>query len=242
MKLNIARLSPIKAFNLGQARLRVTDPCYEPDTWCAGEIVDAAVGDWHTRVGYTMDESDIKGFDWKKEHHIKHIAELKAEKPEMAEAYDFWLKDQLELIDERKADYAGRVAFIHVWHSELYPQEEADVDPAKNFADYELTDIDVGVDSGQAGFFDAVDYAQVYSDKGAQEFFYDSICRQTVAPDYFGGTAFGAASISGWGDGGYDCYVRRQGGLVVAAVIIFLEEGEPEDESDEVEPEANSQG
>lgn len=97
-------------------------------------------------------------------------------------------------------------------------------------------DIEVGVDSGQAGFFDSFMYPRgdtgEYDDKDS---FYGKVCKMTVTKEgksTAGVLSFGAVSSSGYGDGGYDLYTVTQNGKVVAAKIVFIgdEEYDEEDE------------
>jgi len=103
----------------------------------------------------------------------------------------------------------------------------------------EKTDIDVGVDSGQAGLFEKIrfpdDKAQLDSNEGT---WYSSVCEITgnetgtgagIAP---GG--FGVVSQTFWGDGGYPCFVRKdESGQVVAVVLVF--DGSMNKDDDEAE-------
>lgn len=81
----------------------------------------------------------------------------------------------------------------------------------------------VGVDSGQAGFFDG-DVAIGSGQYGETGTFYDDCCQITVNnPDQagiVGGT--GVVSSSGCGDGSYICDVITRDNKVVAAKITFL--------------------
>lgn len=91
----------------------------------------------------------------------------------------------------------------------------------------------VGVDSGQAGIFDANYYTQNHSckpnkyGKCINEEWYRRICDITL--DHENGCAgeidnLGAVSSSGWGDGSYPAYLGELYGEVVAAKIVFIEE------------------
>lgn len=89
-------------FEIQSTQMRVTDPCYDKDTWCAGVLDNVLPGTW--------------------------VAEK-------------------EVSDE--GSWGMRIARLRVYH-ENYPY----TDPR------ELTPIDVGVDSGQAGFFDESQYPE----------------------------------------------------------------------------------
>lgn len=88
----------------------------------------------------------------------------------------------------------------------------------------------VGVDSGQAGFFDS----EVY--RGSQDkVFYKMVCHLTSRPLGAGVYQSGAVSSSGWGDGGYDLHIAKKDGKLIAARIVFISEDELalNDEDDE---------
>ena len=106
-----------------------------------------------------------------------------------------------------------------------------------NYNEYDWVrnrDIEVGVDSGQAGFFNSFLYPRgdtgEYDDKDS---FYGKVCKLTVDKNGHGTAgvlAFGAVASSGYGDGGYDLYTVTKNDKVVAAKIVFIGEEEYEDE------------
>ena len=66
----------------------------------------------------------------------------------------------------------------------------------------EQCDFEVGVDSGQAGLFDPAHY------NSESEAWYDNISHLTLHTEVSAGTTdYGCVSSSGFGDGGYRCYV-----------------------------------
>lgn len=142
---------------------------------------------------------------------------------------------QLAEHQERKTSYTGRVAYIAV----RLDGTEVDMAKLDSLEGFEALDIDVGVDSGQAGFFDEARYPEGGSDDHA---FYDTICNGTLGDESFANVEFGVASSSGWGDGGYTCYAKKDdAGRTVAMVIVFLtEDGEEEDDQDEAEEAATA--
>jgi len=122
-------------------------------------------------------------------------------------------------------DWGGRVAKLMVRH-----QEHDDLSEPQ-----ELCGFEVGVDSGQAGFFDFHIYPQgdETGDYGDLSTFYGRACYATLGDDrnehsQCGGVVdgHGVATRSGFGDGGYDCYARRDNGEVVAAMIVFIADEE----------------
>lgn len=83
----------------------------------------------------------------------------------------------------------------------------------------------VGVDSGQAGFFDADYYAENHTDDDYNnpESWYRRVCNLTLNEPCCGNIdRKGAVSESGWGDGSYICSFRRNSdGYIVEAKIDF---------------------
>src|SRR5262245_18830000 len=99
---------------------------------------------------------------------------------------------------------------------------------------------DIGVDSGQAGFFDWQHFhspAVVPRDhpwKGPtldpKDLWYSLCCDVTLYGPNAGVIPFGAVSSSGWGDGGYRAYALRDAtGMVIGLRLVFisLDEYEP---------------
>lgn len=158
-------------FEVTSGRLRVTDPCYNKDTWCAG-VLDVLNGTW----GAFVETSDEGG-------------------------------------------WGVRVASINIFNKEYEHKAHS----------WSLTNIDVGVDSGQAGFFDDAKYPE---DPHQDDAFYDSVCDLTLGPNSGGVLPFGAVSSSGYGDGGYSCYVSYVNGEIVAAKIVFIGDESEEEEDD----------
>lgn len=102
-----------------------------------------------------------------------------------------------------------------------------------------VADFEVGVDSGQAGFFNEELYPRGEpGEYGDMQTFYGRACAQThdeENPHQRAGTIKeGVISSSGWGDGGYACtYVKDKDGQIVAARIDFITDEEDEDENED---------
>jgi hypothetical protein len=168
-------------FEITSGIMRVTDPCYDKETWCSGTL-DARNGTW--------------------------------------EAY-------VEVSDE--GQWGKRAATLIVFHEETQ----------HSGGGWEKSKINVGVDSGQAGFFDNALYPDTErtGEYGDVNTFYGKVCTLTHDEkdrSVVGGVLpFGAVSSSGFGDGGYDCYVRRdEMGQVVAAKIVFITDEEEIDDEE----------
>lgn len=114
---------------------------------------------------------------------------------------------------------------------------------------------DFGVDSGQAGVFDAASYrsdayaAGITRPKLQQPFFlpgefgdgdawYETICHFTLEGDGWGAYDAGVVSSSGWGDGMYPVYgAENEDGKIVALQLVFIDQSAEDDDDweDELE-------
>lgn len=157
-------------------KLRITDPCYEPDTWCAG-LIDVKPGQYdcyqykHNHVWEPFHEGDKYSND-------------------------------------------TRVGAIEIRH------KSADK-PVFN----QRLNLAIGVDSGQAGFFDQAYYDEMKTSD--EETWYDRVCSVTYDPKDHrqAGTIDnkGFASSSGYGDGGYDCFISKNAeGEVDALLLVYI--------------------
>lgn len=250
MKLvKIDSLSPVGSFEIKSGALRVTDPCYDGTTWCAGTLDNVPNGKWFARVGYHLDEDDLDSYK-------RRIADLEAQLELAAERAT--IKDKsadaaiiaqmmLQSYERELAEfkrgyerYTGRVAFLHIWH------ESSHVEGHDSFATMDVAPLEVGVDSGQAGFFDLDSFlatCMTRHDRDTPEHaVYERRCRLTCDYDNgrgdevhprWGVDGDGVVSSSGWGDGSYSCLTRRDSsGKLLSAVIVYLQEYDEEDEED----------
>ena len=173
------------SFEVISGKLAVSDPCYDTDVWCRGELENCKTGTWAA--------SALE----------KHMG--------------MWRHRICKLIAVHE-DYVNSASV----HMERAPFE-------------------VGVDSGQAGIFDAAHYRDpsVIPDDGHKHLFegeeaepwYVYCCDITLRDQSAGVLPFGCVSSSGFGDGGYDCFFwRNSEGQIVRVEIEYLPEDEEEDE------------
>jgi len=122
-----------------------------------------------------------------------------------------------------EGELGKRVAELEVLHSTVKDP------PALGF--WENTGIEVGVDSGQAGFWDDAKFGGggegKYDDPTS---FYGQACHKTLHEGHAGIMDGGVVSSSGFGDGGYACYILKDGDDIVGAKIVFITEGDEEEE------------
>ncbi len=215
-------------FHLTSNQLRVTDPCYTKGTWCAGVLENILPGSW--------------------------------------------IAEKVVATNKETGGWGDRIAELCIWHGDYIGNVDA----------HELTEIHVGVDSGQAGFFDESQYPEGETGEYMDlDTFYGKVCEGTKGeyritveqmydeetvqymiesyakdgktlpetsiehmrtatrtrsePDYLGiaNVGFGVATHSGYGDGGYNCYVgRNDKGEIVAARIVFISDEDEENDED----------
>jgi len=128
-------------------------------------------------------------------------------------------------------DNEGYIAQLIAYHSDI-----------KDFSEYEgkkrwkKQPFDIGVDSGQAGFFQEDKFRndktslnllnyfnndeEVEKEEGAR--WYGVCCNLTLSPQMAGVLEGGVVSSSGYGDGGYTLYTLEENKQVVAMKIKFL--------------------
>jgi hypothetical protein len=249
MKPLVDSFSDPQSFEVASGALRVTDPCYDVEVWCSGQLDNVKNGTWHAKVGYYKDPFDeqqtrryFEGERGRVQEEMKHLEEMLGKHKTLNEEDR---ANVAELRNERLArldaklqaslDHPGRVSVIGIVH------ESVSFSDLERFNWQWVQGLDVGVDSGQAGFFDLAQYTDAVSDKSNRgedgckfDAFYSGVCDLTLADPSWGVVPFGAVSSSGYGDGGYNCYVLRKPtsdpavSELVGAYIVFISEEEAE--------------
>lgn len=109
---------------------------------------------------------------------------------------------------------------------------------------------DIGVDSGQAGIFDAASYRDdaavvrmvlphsefvLPGDKQPGDEWYTAMCKYTLnTEENWGAYERGVVSCSGYGDGIYPLFAaENEEGKIVAMQVIFIDQDEEEDEEED---------
>jgi len=159
---------------------------------------------------------------------------------------DVWCRGELENVKKGmwnaevwKCD-AGRcgkrVALLTATHAAFRENAKGDIMETANF--------EVGVDSGQAGIFDAAhyrddsvlgDYTKPHYDfEESGDKWYEFCCDKTLAKAQAGVIPYGVVSCSGFGDGDYVCtYCVDSNGETVKVTITFITEDVDEGEDDD---------
>lgn len=117
-------------------------------------------------------------------------------------------------VEKGQTDWGNRCWSVYVVHSD-YPQ-------TNHFT--QRVEFEVGVDSGQAGFFDNAKY-HGGEDRYGEDGWYDICCKATL-DSKLGANVIdgGVVSSSGFGDGSYHCHVAKIGNQIIGAKITFISE------------------
>jgi len=179
MKKYKEMFQPIGVFEI-KSRLRVSDPCYDPNVWCSGTLF-AKKGNW------------------------------------IAAAMKF---------DNRRTNgWGDRIAILAAKHESCpIPIDATTINnTAANLkaGDWYETGFEVGVDSGQAGFYD--NDAFIARDGGRNRDWYNEVCDMTILNN-MGVLEDCVVVSSGYGDGGYPCYYHAdKKGQADYVYVIFID-------------------
>lgn len=97
----------------------------------------------------------------------------------------------------------------------------------KESLNWEITEADIGVDSGQCGIYDyeAVKDIIGTGEPDEKDTFYGQACQCTDAIEQYKElNGYGVVSRSGIGDGNYDLYIAKQGDQVVGIKVVYIVE------------------
>ncbi len=229
-------------FEVKSGALRVTDPCYDLTTWCSGTLQNVKNGKWFVSVDYykehaiwDISEADIHArYNKEIETYNRLISASKEQDSQDTPDVVKGLKKEIsvELIEslcefsaaqrdrdlEHLRNHKGRVSKIKITHEDHLKDSDSI---------FELANIDVGVDSGQCGFFDLDFFTEIQS-KSEEEVreIYLQWCDLTDTDQYAVLENF-AFSRSGFGDGSYECFFRKNSeGQTVEAYIKFIDTNE----------------
>ena len=191
LEAGVEKTLELGTFQVVSGKLAVSDPCYEVDVWCRGELENVKNGTWRASA-----------------------------------------------IEQNAGRWGKRISRLIAVHEEHLDETE----DATYTGFPELAPFEVGVDSGQAGIFDAAHYrdASILPEgdhkhlfEGAEaEPWYDYCCDITLSDLSAGVLPYGCVSSSGYGDGGYDCFFwKDDDGKVIRVEIEFIaDENDADDE------------
>lgn len=222
-------------FHLTSGQLRVTDPCYTKGTWCAGLLDNVLPGKWIAEK-VVMDDSQTGLGDriaqlqiWHEEYIMQVTADELTEIHVDVDSGQAGFFDESQYPEGETGEYmdlntfygkvcAGAAGEVRTWHEPMFDEEGI-----KYFEEVYTKK----VNDKDSPFTEEQARAILESIKNA--------VRTRSEPDYLGiaNVGFGVATHSGFGDGGYNCYVgRNENGDIVAARIVFISDDKEEDEDD----------
>ena len=178
-------MNDLGSFEVVSGKLAVSDPCYDIDVWCRGELENCKRGTWMASV-----------------------------------------------VEKRMGSWGHRICKLIAVHEDFIHAP---------FSQREVAGFEVGVDSGQAGIFDASHYrdGSIVPNDGHKHLFegeeadpwYDYCCDITLSDQSAGVLPYGCVSSSGFGDGGYDCFIwRNSEGQIVRVEIEYIAEDEEDED------------
>jgi len=260
MSIRFGKLTNKYSF-LVDGKMRVTDPCYTPGTWCSYVLDNVQPGLWQCQGGLFIDEHDELRSKNQISRINKTIEKLKESfldnQDRIDVAHNEWLVRDYERERARWEGESFRVgvlwAGIGVTRGEEFFRpllviseldEEEDTDTVKPYHHQGLVKVEkahIGVDSGQAGFFDDNVYVNRYfnfvnpgkpvdkMDEAMYDIIGDGTCNDDgldpvgVAKYSDQAEAFGIASLTGYGDGGYDLFVGESPtGQINEVMLLFV--------------------
>lgn len=135
--------------------------------------------------------------------------------------HNVWCQTSIDVMPGTYSAYLntsrkGGIMELIITHSTAYPKG------CSEFTERVGEEGVVGVDSGQAGFFDDSKYPDFDREDKRRKEFYARCCKLTLSRPGAGIIPEGVVSGTYHGDGGYNCYVSRNtDGVIVAARIDF---------------------
>lgn len=232
------QIEKIGEINLG-ARVRVSDPCYGMDVWCAGTLENVHPGRYKCRIVLCEDDPEHKtGFFSRVKsmsiHHVDYDVPPQEYMPfdvgvdsGQAGFYDadYFAKFHAEEVhlNEEWYDRICEVTIKQV-HNPAYIDRESYLREAMGTRYHSDEELSIAV---AAGTMTAAQAESCIKERLNLSYSYvdtPMIHRQFFGIGYAGildGLCF--VSSTGYGDGGYDCYVgRNASGQIVSAEIIFI--------------------
>ena len=146
-----------------------------------------------------------------------------------------WEAAILVLDNEATGGWGDRVAVLAAKHEDSpIPLEVVTINVISDYMtlsildDWKIAGFEVGVDSGQAGFYDNNNF--IARNGGADKEWYDRMCKITLSRANAGVFSDGVVTSSGYGDGGYSCVFHTDvDGKVDFAYLVFI--GDEDEES-----------
>ncbi len=211
----------MEIFEISSGKIRVTDPCYVKDTWCAGVLDNCLNGEWEGYIN-VVDNTD----SWGKDRLVTEIMIVHKDYTIISEE---WTKSDIHVgVDSGQAGF---------FDDEKYPEDPRDDEVEENFY-YEIFRQEKGPEKVEIYYRDPeeidrfinivkevsktpispeeeAEMRKMQAEEALHRYYYEY--------DQIANVGFGVCSISGYGDGGYNCYYQENSdGKKIAAKIVFV--------------------
>lgn len=209
-----------KVIKLG-GKVIVSDPCYEPDTWCQGVLENVLEGNWIPEVKYGTDPMD----ESKERPHmliVHHEDFLDVEPTELCRDFEVG-------VDSGNAGIYDAFYFVDIktnaQKAEWYKRVCNGVYKITENPNYKTLKMWLADEKG-IGYFDFVDLPEERQDELERE--YKSDESKASVMYFYSMPLFvvddkGCCCGTAYGDGTYDCYVgRNEEGKIVSIMIDFI--------------------
>ena len=219
-----------KPFTLSD-RVRVTDPCYDMDVWCAGTLTGVHPGTYIPLMRRVVD-----GGGWG-----TRVARLEAWLEGVNPTYDQLTHENIDVgVDGGQAGIFDEPYYAQHYQditssSEMstYGHREAPMTGDKLRRETLYQTMKELIEDKPEGLEKDMAYRNLYNYK--EQYFepYDYPDKGTFSEHYhkLGTCEYGVISSSGLGDGSYDCYTHREDGKIVGIILDFWDDFK-EDEED----------
>lgn len=241
----------IGEFNLKSGTVRISDPCYEKDTWCAGTVDSVKTGKWLSSI-VKYDDSETDWGDRVGELHAYHESKETKEEPEWEELgidvgvdsgqagifdEDFYGTDLEEPVEMRgNLEYnlngiiyreQSKVDYLQNLREKSIELEFRDKLKIPSSLDTEFLLIELKAKKHIEDLRKQMKLEPVESKTD----FYEVCCDKTLGSAMAGAMPYGVVSRSGFGDGSYAAYAcRNKENKIIGLKIVFISEEEIEEE------------
>lgn len=213
-------------FSVDSGKLRATDPCYDPETWCAGTIENVRNGLWHVRAKYHE--------EGKWHRRVAELIVVHESYKDQEIENDAWQKMKFEGgVD------SGQFGFFDFgpWLAMQQDRGIGEYGDENSFYGKICTLTHDPEVSCYGSYVGAKQMAEMYPDNASYKEQLERYTKQWEEEQerrynhpQMGVIRYGVASSSGWGDGGYSVYAHYDtNGEVVGARVVFISD-EPEDD------------
>lgn len=230
----------IGEFEVKSGKLVVSDPCYNRDTWCMGFLDNVRNGKWFAAI-LKMNAGDGWG---------ERVWELAAFTKGGSPSGD-WEKTDIDVgVDSGQAgifddgEYQKELTepYLQVGSKEyhdnqfrhLMKHQQQTIDWLNRMESMDFPDF-VPVEENKKRAIAALKKDEEYLNRPAEPTmdWYEMCCDKTLSDQGAGVIPGGVVSRSGYGDGGYDCFIQKdKSGQIVGVKIVFISEEEFKEEED----------